>query len=423
MKKILFLICLFSISFYSCAIRDYYSSVGSLDENRTFYGQMIQNGNTTGGNWYNVPARLAKTTDNLAIYVQTKFLKGVNYDISLYALNKLAQEFDYYYGDITNIYGGHTDIDQNSKIIILLMDINYSKNGSQVLGYFNPLDMHGYNEGELLYVDISNANNSTDKTIGTMIHEFQHLINYSYVVSGARSEMDTWLNEALSESTSILFNKATAESRISEFTNINYYCFYTWTINESISNTNTKYANRLVNYPSASVFMNWLYHKNGKKSDIFRNIAFSRENGDYNKVLRAVNGSSTWENLLLDWMGDMVSNTYGSQGLNVSVNTWNGNVNLYPGAMIVCDSTNGDTKANIVTRTVKTNSQDKIIVLNRDATVGNNPTAVNTSVNSSINASMTSSRGRMMRSSIKSNNEENPTVNILLDRNGNIKEY
>ena len=221
MKKILCLICLFSVSFYSCAVRNYLGSQSGLSEDRVFYAQMINNGNTAG--WFNIPAHLLKVSDNLAIYLQN------SQKVSAYALNKLAQEFDYHYTSMTNIYGTHSDIDANGKIIILLMDINKTKNsGSQTLGYFNPSDMYGNNKGEILYMDLSNANNNTDKAIGTIIHEFQHLINYSYVISGERNEMSSWLNEALSESTSILFNKATVESRIAGFTNINYYCFYTW---------------------------------------------------------------------------------------------------------------------------------------------------------------------------------------------------
>ena len=153
---LIFLLAL-ALSFYSCAIRNYLNSSETLNETKTFYGQMINNGKAMG--WFNVPAKLIKTTDHLAIYLQTKFHKQSKIpeeerDISLYALNKLVQEFDYYYDEITNIYGGHSDIDNNSKIIILLMDINFSSKGSRVLGYFNPLDMHGYNEGEILYMDL-----------------------------------------------------------------------------------------------------------------------------------------------------------------------------------------------------------------------------------------------------------------------------
>ena len=414
MKKILCLICLFSVSFYSCAVRNYLGSQAGLSEDRVFYAQMINNGNTYG--WFNIPAHLLKVSDNLAIYLQN------SQNVSAYALTKLAQEFDYHYTSMTNIYGTHSDIDANGKIIILLMDINKTKgSGNQVLGYFNPSDMHGNNKGEILYMDISNANNNTDKAIGTIIHEFQHLINYSYVIGGERNEMSSWLNEALSESTSILFNKATTESRINEFNNINYYCFYTWNTS-NISNNGKN--NTHVNYPSASVFMNWLYQKNGSNDSIFKTIASSKELGDYKKVLSAAKGISgysvsSWDGLLLDWMSEIVTNGSNWTTTNKPTNNCaSGDVSLYPGAMIVCDScSNSGTSANIVTTNIN-NGKSKTIILNKDTTLGKGATSVKVSVTSS----QASSKARMRRSAIRNdNNEESRDINILLDRNGNIK--
>ena len=417
MKKILCLICLFSVSFYSCAVRNYLGSQSGLSEDRVFYAQMINNGNTYG--WFNIPAHLLKVSDNLAIYLQN------SQKVSAYALNKLAQEFDYYYTSMTNIYGTHSDIDANGKIIILLMDINKTKDkGTQVLGYFNPSDMHGNNKGEILYMDISNANNKTDNAIGTIIHEFQHLINYSYVISGERNEMSSWLNEALSESTSILFNKATVESRIEGFNNINYYCFYTWDIPTDISNNNKN--NTHVNYPSASVFMNWLYQKNGSNGSIFKTIASSKELGDYNKVLSAAKGISglsvtTWDSLLLNWMSEIVTNglTFTNNGKSVKAtnNLAKGDVSLYPGAMVVCDSCSiSGTSGNIVTNKVNGGS-GKTIVLNKDTNLKGSPVKVS----NLVSTSQTSSKARMRRSAIRNDNEESRDINILLDRNGNIK--
>lgn len=417
MKKILCLICLFSVSFYSCAVRNYLGSQSGLSEDRVFYAQMINNGNTYG--WFNIPAHLLKVSDNLAIYLQN----GQN--VSAYALNKLAQEFDYHYTSMTNIYGTHSDIDANGKIIILLMDINKTKgSGNQVLGYFNPSDMHGNNKGEILYMDISNANNKTDNAIGTIIHEFQHLINYSYVISGERNEMSSWLNEALSESTSILFNKTTAESRINEFNKINYYCFYTWNApKQRVTNGNDDKVttNGLFNYPSASVFMHWLYQKNGSNGSIFKTIASSKELGDYNKVLSAAKGISglsgaTWDSLLLDWMSEIVTNGSNWTTTNKPTNNCaSGDVSLYPGAMVVCDSCSiSGTSGNIVTNKVNGGS-GKTIVLNKDTNLKGS--AVKVSVSSS-----TSSKARTRRSAIRNdNNEESRDINILLDRNGNIK--
>lgn len=415
MKKILCLICLFSVSFYSCAVRNYLGSQSGLSEDRVFYAQMIDDGNTAG--WFNIPAHLLKVSDNLAIYLQN----GKN--ISAYALNKLAQEFDCYYTSMTNIYGTHSDIDANGKIIILLMDINKTKgSGNQVLGYFNPSDMHGNNKGEILYMDISNANNKTDNAIGTIIHEFQHLINYSYVISGERNEMSSWLNEALSESTSILFNKTTAESRINEFNKINYYCFYTWNApKQRVTNGNDDKVttNGLFNYPSASVFMHWLYQKNGSNGSIFQTIASPKGLSDYNKVLSAakeISGLSgaTWDSLLLNWMSEIVTNglaTSWNSSVKATNNLAKGNVSLYPGAMIVCDSYTNGASGNIVTNKVN----GKTIVLNKDTNLKGS--AVKVSVSSS-----TSSKARTRRSAIRNdNNEESRDINILLDRNGNIK--
>ena len=417
MKKILCLICLFSVSFYSCAVRNYLGSQSGLSEDRVFYAQMIDDGNTAG--WFNIPAHLLKVSDNLAIYLQN----GKN--ISAYALNKLAQEFDYHYTSMTNIYGTHSDIDANGKIIILLMDINKTKGGSsQVLGYFNPSDMHGNNKGEILYMDLINANDNTDKAIGTIIHEFQHLINYSYVISGERNEMSSWLNEALSESTSILFNKTTAESRINEFNKINYYCFYTWNAPKqrvTNGNDNKVTTNGLFNYPSASVFMNWLYQKKGS-NEIFKTIASSKELGDYKKVLSAAQSANglksvtTWDSLLLDWMSEIVTN--GSKWTTTNKPTNNlasGDVSLYPGAMVVCDGCNSNETSN--GNIVKTNVNGKTIVLNKDITLGKGATSVKVSV-----SSQASSKARTRRSAIRNdNNEESRDINILLDRNGNIK--
>lgn len=422
MKKILCLICLFSVSFYSCAVRNYLGSQSGLSEDRVFYAQMINNGNTYG--WFNIPAHLLKVSDNLAIYLQN----GQN--VSAYALNKLAQEFDYYYTSMTNIYGTHSDIDANGKIIILLMDINKTKgSGNQVLGYFNPSDMHGNNKGEILYMDISNANNKTDNAIGTIIHEFQHLINYSYVISGERNEMSSWLNEALSESTSILFNKTTAESRINEFNKINYYCFYTWNApKQRVTNGNDDKVttNGLFNYPSASVFMHWLYQKNGSNGSIFKTIASSKELGDYNKVLSAAKGISgysvsSWDSLLLNWMSEIVTNglaTSWNPSVKATNNLAKGDVSLYPGAMVVCDSCSiSGTSGNIVTNKVNGGS-GKTIVLNKDTNLKGSPVKVS----NLVSTSQTSSKARMKRSAIRNdNNEESRDINILLDRNGNIK--
>ena len=375
MKKLLILICLFSLSFYSCAIRNSLAPKVGLDASRTFTAQVMKGGNSAG--YFNFPSTLIKTTDSLAIYLEN----GKN--VSLYALNKMAQEFDYCYDRMTNIYGGHSDVDGNGKIIILLMQINMEGKNGTTLAYFNPNDMYNGNYGEILYMDIDKVNDKTDNAIGTLIHEFQHLINYSHYLNGERRAMDSWLNEALSESTSVLFNKATAKSRIEEFNNITnkYYCFYTWDLPASYG---------FVNYPSTSIFMHWLYNKNGSNSKIFKEIAQSSQPLEYMKVLTAakncgiISNTNTWEDLLFSWMSDLITNNNVPKvdSTNASVKTnAESSVNLYPGMMVV--STKSTTQnGNIVVR--KVNSAN--IILNKDTTLETStvkPTGIRVSLNGS----------------------------------------
>ena len=132
--------------------------------------------------------------------------------------------------------------------------------------------------------------------------------------------MSLWLDESLAESTTVLFDSETARARIQEFNQINYYCFYTWNL--------PTYSYGFVNYPSASVFMNWLYVKNGRNSNIFKKIASSSQSQDYNKVLYAVSGNN-WGNLLKDWINGVRNGQVG--GATVRVRS---SATLYPGAVV-----------------------------------------------------------------------------------------
>ena len=171
--------------------------------------------------------------------------------------------------------------------------------------------------------------------------------------------------------------------------------------------------------------MHWLYKIGGYKPDIFKDIAFSKELGDYNKVLSAAQkisgySVSSWDGLLFDWMSEIVTNGSNWNTTNKPTNNCaSGDVSLYPGAMVICDScSNSGTSVNIVTNKVNGNS-GKTIVLNKDTNLKG--PAINVSV---TNSQTTSSKARMSRSAIRNdNNEENRDINILLDRNGNIKKY
>lgn len=329
-----------------------------------------------------IKATIAKETENLIVYVE----KDESYNSS--SLDLVCNEFEKNYAKEKSIYGNHTDVDNNGKIIILFLDLNpESGNGSIFNGYFNPADLidgQG-NNADMLYMDLGGLNNNPYYMAGTILHELQHLINYNVNVLENGTEMDVWLNEALSESTSVLFNKTTVNSRNREFNSINYYCFYTWDLPINV----------FANYPSASVFMNWLYIKSGYNDNIFKNIASSKEVNAYRRVLSTVNTIySSWDSLLIQWIEDVNNGLVSGAKINSIKNTYaNTYIPLYPGALLVFNQLvvgNIDTSSISLLKSKQNNNS--LILLNNDTYVGNTPTAVNITFNSSSSSILRSAK-------------------------------
>lgn len=329
-----------------------------------------------------IKATIAKETENLIVFIEND--KKYNSD----NLDLVCQEFEKYYDKEKSIYGSHTDVDNNGKIIILFLDLNpESGNGSILNGYFNPADLidgQG-NNADMLYMDLGGLNNNPYYMAGTILHELQHLINYNVNVLENGTEMDVWLNEALSESTSVLFNKTTVNSRNIEFNSISYYCFYTWDLPINV----------FANYPSASVFMNWLYIKSGYNDNIFKNIAASKEVNAYRRVLSTVNTIfSSWDSLLIQWIEDVNNGLVSGAKINKIDKTYaNTYIPLYPGALLVFNQLvvgNIDTSSISLLKSKQNNNS--LILLNNDTYVGNTPTAVNITFNSSSSSILRSAK-------------------------------
>ncbi|AGA67375.1 hypothetical protein BPP43_11075 [Brachyspira pilosicoli P43/6/78] len=329
-----------------------------------------------------IKATIAKETENLIVYVE----KDESYNSS--SLDLVCNEFEKHYAKEKSIYGNHTDVDNNGKIIILFLDLNpESGNGSILNGYFNPADLidDQGNNADMLYMDLGGLNNNPYYMAGTILHELQHLINYNVNVLGNGRDIEVWLNEALSESTSVLFNKTTVNSRNREFNSINYYCFYTWDLPINV----------FANYPSASVFMNWLYIKSGYNDNIFKNIAASKEVNAYRRVLSTVNTiSSSWDSLLIQWIEDVNNGLVSGAKINKIDKTYaNTYIPLFPGALLVFDQLvvgNIDTSSISLLKSKQNNNS--LILLNNDTYVGNTPTAVNITFNSSSSSILRSSK-------------------------------
>lgn len=337
-----------------------------------------------------IKATIAKETENLIVYVE----KDESYNSS--SLDLVCNEFEKHYAKEKSIYGNHTDVDNNGKIIILFLDLNpESGNGSILNGYFNPADLidgQG-NNADMLYMDLGGLNNNPYYMAGTILHELQHLINYNVNVLENGTEMDVWLNEALSESTSVLFNKTTVNSRNIEFNSINYYCFYTWDLPINV----------FANYPSASVFMNWLYIKSGYNDNIFKNIAASKEVNAYRRVLSTVNTIyPSWDSLLIQWIEDVNSGIVTGAKINKITNNY-AYIHLYPGALLVFKSSSiGSVDTGNTLLKTKQNG-NSLILLNSDTYTGNNPTAINITLAPTSSSILRSAKSSIAESSYSDN--------------------
>ena len=382
MSKFLLLISFISIVFFnSCS-----ESVYKVSANRNdFYVMRIN------GSQYAEKIKIFKVeeTANLIIYAESGY--SINYNYVIY----VAKKFEDNYSKMINIYGNHTDVDKNGKIIILFQKINANISGNSiVMGYFLPNDLiYGdFNNAEILYMDINLLNKNPQLIAGTVLHEFQHLINFNvnYIQKG--KDMSLWLNESLSESTSILFDSYMTRNRIEEFNNINYYCFYTWDL--------PFYPNMFVNYPSASVFMNWLYQKNNRNESVFRNIAHSSESEDYKKVLNSVLDlgiGSYWDEVLTNWIDGVKKR----QVNGAKINNWtNSSASLYPGALVY-----GDSK----------------IQVNSNTYLGDKPEAITVNVSE---VSLVSVRSINSKNSINLQTTQKPKyIDLVFDKDGKIKKY
>lgn len=387
-------ITLISLIFISC-----YSPFYSIDNDGFAVYRASSSGSGLSSDF--IKANIVKETENLIVFIEN----GKKYDSN--NLDLVCEEFEKYYDKEKLIYGNHTDVDNNGKIIILFLNLNpQSNNKSKLNGYFNPADLiNGYgNNADMLYMDLGGLNNYPEYTAGTILHELQHLINYYVNVIQKGSEMEVWLNEALSESTSVLFNKTTVKIRNNEFNNINYYCFYTWDLPINV----------FANYPSASVFMNWLYVKNNYNEEVFKIIASSKENNAYKKVLSISSSiSSSWDNLLFQWIEDIDNGIVSGVKINKIKNYVSSSIPLYPGALLVlANGLNIDSSSSLLKTKQNNNS---VILLNSDTYIGNKPTSINVKLSYNNSISMSRKLSSQTDSYLEVISNTKPKyVNILL---------
>ncbi|MBW5381445.1 peptidase M30, partial [Brachyspira hampsonii] len=86
--------------------------------------------------------------DKLIVYV----MEGSGYKPE--SVDYIANAFNNNYAEEVRIYGEHTDVDKNGKIIILLLELNTSYSSAIYNGYFDTYDLllNKNNNAEILYM-------------------------------------------------------------------------------------------------------------------------------------------------------------------------------------------------------------------------------------------------------------------------------
>ncbi|WP_339193842.1 Ig-like domain-containing protein [Aeribacillus sp. FSL W8-0870] len=202
---------------------------------------------------------------------------------------KLGQEFDQeIYRLITQNFASESDVDGNGKIHILCYDIQdgFAGFGGYIAGYFYGGDLHDIpysNKSEIFYIDTYPLmGTGTEKDVSaayeTLAHEFQHMVNFNqnvFIENG--SQMDTWLDEALSMAAEHIYTGK-------PLTNYIYY----YNISTSITNGHSLLywddnGDTLSNYSLSYLFGQYVRIQANQGNKIFKEILTDTHN-DYKAV-------------------------------------------------------------------------------------------------------------------------------------------
>lgn len=187
-------------------------------------------------------------------------------------------------------FGNPYDIDNDNRIIILILDIHTDNVG----GYFAPIneypdDPSGLrsNEAEMFYADYSGLNNSA-YFFGLLAHEFQHMIHFNYDLNEI-----TFVNEGLS---------MTAEYVCGYYEDY-YYNLYQQNTNLYLfrwDDPSHEYFS--ANYARSALWTLYLYEQ--YPNDFLKMLVQEPEDGGdgINQALSTYGATRNWQEILEDWL-------------------------------------------------------------------------------------------------------------------------
>ena len=146
--------------------------------------------------------------------LEPRFILGSDKASAKLTLSKIADEFDnQIYPKIREYLGSEPDIDGDPKVFLFLDDIRDADNSH--LGYFYAANQFSRssqpksNEKEILFLDIYRYYQNNQTVMGTMAHEFSHMVmfNQAYsLVDGKLKGLATWLEEGITQYMEFLYS-------------------------------------------------------------------------------------------------------------------------------------------------------------------------------------------------------------------------
>ena len=206
-------------------------------------------------------------------------------------------------------FGNPPDVDNDPKIIIVLLDIKdgYNGSGGYIKGYFNPSnEISGGNLAEMFFIDINPVDVRTaaglQNVMSTLAHELQHMINWNYHQSYAQP---TFVNEGCSLAAEVI-NGYPIYSQAGYAGETNHYLLdWRSTLSEDV----------LKDYSRAARFNIYLRDQFG--TTIFKNITQSLFSGldIYRDALKKNGSIFSIENVLQNWF---IANNLDDKSINAA---------------------------------------------------------------------------------------------------------
>ncbi|MGD8781723.1 MAG: T9SS type A sorting domain-containing protein [Ignavibacteria bacterium] len=217
------------------------------------------------------------------------------------------------YTTVTDMFGDCPDVDDDGKIIILILNIRdgYTpSSGSYTAGYFYSvneysqayLNQNGYssyksNEAEIFYMDCNPANLTTESgledVLSTTAHEFQHMVHWTYHQGTTdKPSQPTFFNEGCSQLAPYFCGYGLPD--VSRYLNSTNNCSLTdWNSDDGTA--------VLIDYSRCTLYFLYLYEQFGEEfiSDFVKSSSVGLT--AINTILSDMGESRNFQSIFKDW--------------------------------------------------------------------------------------------------------------------------